>query len=103
LVKQGEVWLMGLETEGALQDTRVCVVLHPPELALLPTVIVAPMSTTAAATPFRVPVTFRSQPGLIVADQVRAIDKTRLVKRLGKIPATALAATLTILREMFGG
>ena len=67
----------------------------------LRTVIVAPMTTGARAAPFRIGVTFQGKRGLILLDQLRTVDKVRLVKRLGVLTAPALALTLKTLQEVF--
>ena len=79
-----------------------CVVISPAELHdHLRTVIVAPMTSKGFAAPFRVPVTHAGTRGLIVLDQMRTVDKARLVKRLGAVSAKTLSATLAALREIF--
>ena len=67
----------------------------------LRTVIVAPMTTKGMPAPFRVPVTHAGQKGLILLDQVRAVDKARLVKKSGALSAKTLASTLGTLQEVF--
>ena len=67
----------------------------------LRTVIVAPMTSKSFAAPFRVPITHAGTKGLVVLDQMRAIDKTRLVKRLGAAPAKTLEQVLHTLQELF--
>jgi mRNA interferase MazF len=67
----------------------------------LRTIIAAPMTTGSTPAPFRVPINFGGKRGLVLLDQVRALDKTRLVKRLGGVPLTVLAASLATLQEMF--
>ena len=67
----------------------------------LRTVIVAPMTTKSRPAPFRIPVTHGGQKGLILLDQVRAVDKVRLAKRLGTVSSKALASTLGKLQEVF--
>jgi mRNA interferase MazF len=64
-------------------------------------VIVAPMTTGSRPAAFRVPLTFQGQHGLIVLDQLRALDRARLVKRLGALRAQTLASTLNTLQAMF--
>ncbi len=101
---RGEVWLAALDpTIGSeIKKTRPCVVISPDEMnAHLRTVLVAPMTTGSRSANFRVPLTFEGSKGLVLLDQTRTLDKTRLVKRLGKVTARTLAATLTALREMF--
>jgi mRNA interferase MazF len=104
VVKRGEVWLAALDpTVGSeIQKTRPCLIVSPDELnAGLRTAIVAPMTTGSHPAPFRVPVRFKGKDGLILPDQMRTIDKTRLVKRMGRVDAVALAAVLAVLSEMF--
>jgi len=67
----------------------------------LRTVIVAPMTTGNKPAPYRIPVTFQGKTGLILLDQMRTLDKTRLVKKLGAISSTTLTATLETLQEVF--
>jgi mRNA interferase MazF len=67
----------------------------------LRTVIVAPMTSQDRAAPFRIPVVFQRKSGLILLDQIRSLDKQRLVKRLGAIKPDTLAATLGTLQEVF--
>jgi mRNA interferase MazF len=104
VVKRGEVWLAALDpTIGSeIQKTRPCVVVSPDEMnAHLRTAIVAPMTTGSRPAPFRVPVKFKGKEGLILPDQMRTLDKTRLVKRLGRVDAATLRALLGVLGEMF--
>lgn len=103
-VKRGEIWLVALDpTMGSeIQKTRPCVVVSPPELNdHLRTVIVAPMTSKGFEAPFRVPVTHGGTKGLILLDQMRTVDKARLVKRAGAVTGTTLTATLTTLQEVF--
>ncbi|WP_277041923.1 type II toxin-antitoxin system PemK/MazF family toxin [Caballeronia mineralivorans] len=104
MVMRGEVWLINLDpTVGSeIQKTRPCVVISPPELHdHLRTVIVAPMTTKSRPAPYRISVLFSQKKGLILLDQIRPIDKTRLVKKLGAIPANTLSVTLRTLQEVF--
>jgi mRNA interferase MazF len=104
MVKRGEVWLVNLDpTVGSeIQKTRPCVVISPPEMHdHLRTALIAPMTTGSHPTPFRIPVRHGGKQGLILLDQIRAVDKTRLVKRAGVITPDTLSATLTTLGEIF--
>ena len=103
-VRRGEIWLARLDpTIGSeIRKTRPCVVISPFEMHdYVRTVIVAPMTTASHPAPFRVPVRHAGMNGLILLDQIRAIDKARLVKRLGAIPAATLGATLGTLADIF--
>ncbi|MBS7780915.1 type II toxin-antitoxin system PemK/MazF family toxin [Acidovorax sp. CCYZU-2555] len=104
MVKRGEIWQVNLDpTVGSeIQKSRPCVVVSPAEMnAALRTVIVAPMTSKGFAAPFRVPVTHGGTKGLIVLDQLRTVDKVRLVKKLGSVSARTLSATLAALQETF--
>ncbi len=85
-----------------IRKTRPCVVVSPDELnSELSTFIVAPLTTGSHPYPFRVPCRFGGREGHVGLDQVRTIDRERLVRRLGRLSPVALATTLAILREMF--
>ncbi|OWJ61373.1 type II toxin-antitoxin system PemK/MazF family toxin [Inquilinus limosus] len=104
MVKRGEVWLVALDpTIGSeIQKTRPCLIISPPELHdHLRTVIAAPMTTGSRPAGFRVAVSFQGKTGLVLLDQIRTLDKQRLVKRLGTVSAPTLAQTLTTLRTLF--
>jgi len=104
VVARGEIWLAALDpTVGSeIRKSRPCVVISPPEMHdHLRTVIVAPMTTGAHPAPFRIAITFRGKSGLILLDQVRTLDKTRLSRKLGAVPASTLSATLKALQTVF--
>ena len=104
MVARGDIWLTALDpTIGSeIQKTRPCVIVSPPELHdYLRTVIVAPMTTGNQPAPYRVPITFAGKRGLIVLDQIRTLDKKRLVKRLGKAQPRVLALALRTMRDIF--
>jgi mRNA interferase MazF len=67
----------------------------------LRTVVVAPMTTGARAAPFRTPLRFQGKDGLVLLDQIRTLDKTRLLRRLGAMNGATLSATLLVLRNLF--
>ena len=103
-MRRGEIWLAALDpTVGSeIRKTRPCVVISPDEmLGHLRTVIVAPMTTGSRPAPYRVPVTFRRKSGLILLDQLRTLDKMRLVKRLGVVGDATLSNLLDALKEVF--
>jgi mRNA interferase MazF len=104
MVARGEVWLVALDpTVGReIQKTRPCVVVSPPEINdHLRTVLVAPMTTGSRPAPFRVQVRFNGKTGLILLEQLRAVDATRLTKRLGVVDDNTLLRSLSILQAMF--
>ena len=102
--RRGEIWLAALDpTIGSeIQKTRPCVVVSPAEMHdFLRTVTVAPMTTGSRPAPYRIPLRFRGKDGLILLDQMRSLDKQRLVRRLGAVTGATLRLTLAALREMF--
>ena len=104
MVKRGEVWLCTLDpTVGSeIRKTRPCLVVSPDDLNLRsPTIIVAPLTSGSRPTRFRVPARFQGKDGLILPDQVRALDRRRLLKRLGVIDSPTLTAVLAVFTEMF--
>lgn len=103
-MKRGEVWLCRLDpTVGSeIRKTRPCVIVSPDDLnRRLRTVLVAPLTSGSHATAFRIPVAFGRVDGLIMPDQVRTLDRQRLLKRLGEIDTDTLSKTLVVLTEMF--
>jgi mRNA interferase MazF len=103
-VKRGEIWLINLDpTIGSeIKKARPCVIASPIELsAHLRTVIVAPMTSKGFAAPFRIPLTHAGKKGLILLDQIRAVDKIRLTKKMGSVSPKTLSAMLGTLQELF--
>jgi len=103
-VERGGVYLVELDpTRGSeIQKTRPCVVVSPDELnAHLGTVIVAPMTTKGRPYPWRVPCRFRNTAGTVVVDQLRTVDRERLVQRLGVLPEATMLEILERLTEFF--
>jgi mRNA interferase MazF len=103
-MNRGDVHLVRLDpTLGSeIQKTRPCVIVSPDELnAHLRTVIVAPLTTGARAYPWRVRCRFQRRYGYVVLDQLRTVDRGRLMKRLGALPSQTLAEVLGALQEMF--
>ena len=99
-----EVYLVRLDpTEGReIRKTRPCLVISPDEMNRhIGTVIVAPMTTQGRAYPTRIPVRFQRKSGQIVLDQIRTVDKSRLVTRLGKIDDITEQKVLRLLHAMF--
>ena len=103
-VRRGEVHLIRLDpTEGhEIQKTRPCLIVSPDTLnAHLTTVIVAPMTTGSQPTPWRVSCRFQRREGLVVLDQLRTIDRRRVVQRLGRLPAATVVSVLETLQSLF--
>ncbi len=104
VVKRFEIYLLNLDpTIGSeIQKTRPCLVISPDEMNRhINTVIIAPMTTKGRAYPTRVTCQFQRKQGQIVLDQIRTIDKARLIKKMGTLDAKTQANVLTILAEMF--
>jgi len=104
VVSRFDVFLIRLDpAEGhEIRKTRPCVVISPDEMNRhVGTVIVAPMTTRGRLYPTRVRVRFRRKVGQIVLDQLRTVDKARLVRRLGRIDEVAARGVLALLSEMF--
>jgi mRNA interferase MazF len=103
-VRRGDVFLVSLDPTrgGEIRKTRPCVVVSPDELnAYLNTFIVAPMTTDGHVYPFRIPCRFAGRAGYVVLDQVRTVDRDRLVRRLGRLSPATLSRVLGVLQEMF--
>ena len=99
-----DVFLVSLDpTLGSeIQKTRPCLVVSPDEMNRhIRTVIVAPMTTRGRAYPTRINCRFQKKSGQVVLDQIRTVDRRRLVRRLGKLDRRAAAKVLDTLAEMF--
>ena len=104
VVRRFDVYLINLDpTVGSeIQKTRPCLVISPDEMnRFIRTVIVAPMTTKGTSYPTRVFCKFQGKQGQVVLDQIRTVDKTRLVRRLGKVDKQTQTEVLSILGEMF--
>jgi mRNA interferase MazF len=102
--RRGEVWLIALDpSKGTeIKKTRPCLVVSPDEMnEPLRTVLVAPMATTLRQYPTRVNLSFRNKSGQVALDQLRAVDRQRLVKKLGVVPSKTARAVSSVLVEMF--
>ena len=104
VAKRFDVYLVNLDpTIGSeIKKTRPCLVISPDEMnRYINTVIVAPMTTKGRDYPTRVACKFQGKQGQIVLDQIRTVDKARLIKRVGKIDAQTETKVLSVLGEMF--
>lgn len=103
-VERFDVCLVNLDpTVGhEIKKTRPCLIISPDEMnRFIGTVIVAPMTTKGKKYPTRISCSFQGKKGQIILDQIRTVDKKRLVKKLGSISKKAQNSTLAILQEMF--
>ncbi len=103
-IRRFDVYLVNLDpTLGSeIQKTRPCVVISPDEMNRhIATVIIAPMTTKGRPYPVRVSCEFAGKEGQIVLDQIRVVDKVRLVRKLGRINKPYQEAVLAVLGEMF--
>ena len=99
-----DVFLVNLDpTKGReIKKTRPCLIVSPDEMnRYILTVMIAPMTTKSHDFPTRVSCKFQGKEGYIVLDQIRTIDKIRLIKRLGKISVKAQTVVLATLNEIF--
>ena len=103
-IRRGDVFLVNLNPTigGEIQKTRPCLIVSPDELnAHLRTFIVAPLTTGGHPYPFRVPCRFQGRIGSVVLDQIRTVDRDRLIRQVGKVSPSVLMRALKILQEMF--
>lgn len=104
VVRRFEVYLVSFDpTVGSeIQKTRPCLIISPDEMnRYIATAIVAPMTTKGKDYPTRVSCTFKGKQGQVVLDQIRTVDKSRLVQKLGVISREAQSKVLSITAEIF--
>jgi len=104
VVNRFDVYLTNLDpTVGSeIEKTRPCLIISPDEMnAHIHTVIVAPMSTAGKDYPTRVTCHFKKKKGQIILDQIRTIDKTRLIKKLGALDAETQLKVISVLQRLF--
>ena len=104
VVNRFDVFLVNLDpTVGSeIKKSRPCVVISPDEMnRYIATVIVAPMTTKGKPYPTRVACQFQDKAGQIVLDQIRTVDKARMVKPLGQISPDEQSLVLATLAELF--
>ena len=104
VIKRFDVYLVNLDpTIGSeIQKTRPCLVISPDEMnRYIATVIIAPMTTQSRDYPTRIACNFQGKEGHMVLDQIRTVDKVRLVKRLGAIIGKEQGSVLEALAELF--
>ena len=104
MVKRGEVYLINLDPTIGLEikKTRPCVIVSPNEMnKYIRTVIIAPMTTKIRGYKSRIKVEFKDKQAQIMLDQLRTIDKQRLIKKLGILSTEEIKKVLSLLQEMF--
>ena len=104
VVARFEVYLVWLDPARGheIQKTRPCVVISPDEMNRhIGTVIVAPLTTKGRAYPTRIALRFQRKSGQVVLDRIRTVDKTRLVRCLGKVSDKTAREVLAVLGKMF--
>ncbi len=103
-INRFDVYLVNLDpTIGSeIHKTRPCLVVSPDEINHnLHTVLIAPMTTKGRTYPTRVSCRFKKKNGQVVLDRLRAVDQTRLIKRLGRLDSQTSADVLDVLQQMF--
>ena len=103
-IRRGEIWFVKLDpTVGSeIRKTRPCIIVSPAELHdYLRTAIIAPLTSKGFSAPYRIPVRHGGRDGIILLDQIRTIDKSRLTKRVGALAPAALSTVLSVLTELF--
>lgn len=103
MIRRGDVWLVRLDpTVGSeLKKTRPCVVVSPDGLSHLSVHVIVPLTTGSLSSHFRPKVRFAGRRGLLLPDQMRSVDRFRMLRKLGDLPVSDLKRLLATLREMF--
>jgi len=104
VVNRFDVYLTNLDPAvgSEIQKTRPCLIISPDEMnRYIRTVTVAPMTTAGKDYPTRIACRFKKKNGHIVLDQIRTIDKTRLIKNLGTLDAEIQLKVISVLQRLF--
>ncbi len=104
VVNRFDIYIVSLDPArgSEIKKTRPCVVISPDEMNHnIKTVIIAPMTSSSKKYPIRTPLEFQGRKGQIVLDQIRTVDKDRLVKRIGRLKKNTYQKVVSILQEMF--
>jgi mRNA interferase MazF len=102
-MKQYDIYLISLDPAVGheIKKSRPCIVISPDEMNQhISTVIIAPMTTKSHSYPTRVPVEFKGKEGWIVLDQIRTVDKQRLVAKLGQLRPSLIKKVKAVIQEM---
>jgi mRNA interferase MazF len=103
VIRQYEVYFISLDpTIGhEIKKVRPCVIISPDEMNKnISTVIIAPMTTQSHFYPTRIPLKFTGKDAWIVLDQLRTVDRKRLIKKIGKIEQVIVNQVKSIIKEM---
>lgn len=102
-INRFEIYLVKLNpTVGSeIQKTRPCIVISPNEMNVLKTIIIAPMTSKGFDFIFRPTINFQEKDGLVLLDQLRTVDKSRLIKKIGTIKEETAKTISSTLVEMF--
>ncbi len=103
VMEQYDVFLISLDPtiRHEIKKARPCVIISPDEMnKYISTIIIAPMTSRSHSYPTRIPVKFKGKEGWVVLDQIRAVDKRRLIKKLGRIDQETINTIKSIIREM---
>jgi mRNA interferase MazF len=103
VIHQYEVYIINLDpTVGSeIKKSRPCIIISPDEMnKFIATVIIAPMTTKSRSYPTRVDLTFQGKKGFIVLDQIRTVDKSRLIKKLGSTDIKTIHKIKKTIQEM---
>ncbi len=102
-VHRFEIWLVQLDpTQGSeINKTRPCVVISPDEISALNTALIAPMTSKGFSFPTRISCIFQNKTGMILLDQIRSVDKSRLLKKVGTISKGTQIKMIACLQDLF--
>ncbi len=103
IIQRFDIWLVQLDpTRGSeIKKNRPCIVISPDEMSPLKTAIIAPMTSKGFSYPSRIPCIFQDKKGLVLLDQMRAVDKTGLIQKLGVISKKTQLKIANCLQELF--
>ena len=102
-MKRFEVWLVMKNSENGrvIDNLGLCVIVTPEELINLPSIMAAPMTTSSANLPSRIECDFESTKGYIMVDQIRALEKSSFIKKLGELEIEAQISLCDCIQEFF--
>lgn len=103
IIQRFDIWLVQLDPArgSEIKKTRPGIIISPDEMSPLKTTIIAPMTSKGFSYPSRVPCAFQGKKGLVLLDQMRAVDKTRLVQKLGVVSKKTQLNIANCLQEIF--